>query len=196
MLGQLSPDDLALYGTARSVLDWHARHRFCARCGQPTALAKGGWQRNCPGCGTSISRASTRSRSCWSNATAACCSADRRGSRRARNRRSRASSSPARSIEDAVRREVFEEAGVTVGEVRYIASQPWPFPSQLMVGCLGFADSLELSVNTSEIEDARWFSREEVAEAMAKGRDSASFVPPPAQAIAHHLLQWWLENEP
>jgi len=89
---------------------------------------------------------------------------------------------------------VFEEAGVRVRDVRYVASQPWPFPSQLMIGCLGHADSLELAIDTSEIEDARWFTRAEVAEALAKGRDSASFLPPPPQAIAYHLLQWWLET--
>ena len=63
-----------------------------------------------------------------------------------------------------------------------------------MVGCLGFADSLELTINKAEIEDARWFTRAEVAEVMDIGRESESFVPPPPQAIAHHLLQWWLEE--
>ena len=81
-----------------------------------------------------------------------------------------------------------------VGEVRYIASQAWPFPSQLMVGCLGMGESLELDIDSNEIEDARWFTREEVMEAMTKGPGSTSFLPPPAQAIAHDLLKWWLEN--
>ena len=194
LLGQLSADDLALYGGARSVLDWHARHKFCARCGQPTQLAKAGWQRNCSGCGAQHfprvdpvaimlvecdgllllgrqARFPPRSYSALAGFV-----------------------EPGESIEDAVRREVFEEAGVRVGEVRYVASQPWPFPSQLMIGCLGHADSLELTIDETEIEDARWFTRAEVAEALEKGRDSASFLPPPPQAIAHHLLQWWLER--
>jgi len=196
MLGQLTPGELALYGTARSVLDWHARHRFCARCGQPTAPAKGGWQRNCASCGTEhfprVDPVAIMLVECDGRLLLG---------RQARFPPRSYSAlagflEPGESIEDAVRREVFEEAGVRVGEVRYIASQPWPFPSQLMVGCLGFADSLELTVNTSEIEDARWFSRAEVAEAMEKGSDSTSFLPPPPQAIAHTLLQWWLENEP
>jgi NAD+ diphosphatase len=101
---------------------------------------------------------------------------------------------PGETIEEAVVREVFEEAGVRVREVQYVASQPWPFPSQLMIGCLGFADSLELAIDRTEIEDARWFTRDEVAEALAKGRESSRLVPPPPQAIAHHLLQWWLER--
>ena len=94
----------------------------------------------------------------------------------------------------AAAREVFEEAGVRISGVRYIASQPWPFPSQLMMGCIGYASSLELTIDKTEIEDARWFTRADVAEALAKGADSASFVPPPKQAIAHDMLRWWLEQ--
>jgi len=194
MLGQLSADDLALYGTARSVLDWHARHRFCASCGQPTALAKGGWQRDCAACGAQhfprVDPVAIMLVECQGSLLLG---------RQARFPPRSYSAlagfvEPGESIDDAVRREVFEEAGVTVGEVRYVASQPWPFPSQLMLGCLGFADSLELTVDTSEIEDARWFTRDEVAEALGKGPDSTSFVSPPSQAIARHLLQWWLEE--
>ena len=194
LLGQLTADDLALYGGARSVLDWHARHRFCARCGRPTALAKGGWQRDCGACGAQhFPRVDP----------VAIMLVECRGSlllgRQARFPPRSYSAlagfvEPGESIEEAVRREVFEEAGVRVGEVRYIASQPWPFPSQLMVGCLGFAESLELAVDKTEIEDARWFTRDEVAEALTKGQDSTSFLSPPSQAIARDLLQWWLEE--
>jgi NAD+ diphosphatase len=194
LLGRLSPDDLAIYGTARSVLDWQARHRFCAQCGAPTAPARAGWQRNCPTCGAEhfprVNPVAIMLVECESRLLLG------RGERFPPRSYSALAGflEPGESIEDAVRREVFEEAGVRVGEVQYIASQPWPFPSQLMVGCLGFAESLELSIEKNEIEDARWFSRAEVAEAMAKGRDSTSFLPPPPQAIAHHLLKWWLEQ--
>ena len=194
MLGQFSADDLALYGTARSVLDWHARHRFCARCGEATELAKGGWQRDCGACGTQhfprVDPVAIMLVECRGQLLLG---------RQARFPPRSFSAlagfvEPGESIEDAVRREVFEEAGVRVGEVRYVASQPWPFPSQLMLGCLGLAESLELTIDKREIEDARWFTREEVAEALAKGSESTSFLPPPAQAIAHDLLQWWLEE--
>ena len=141
MLGRLSPDDLALYGTARSVLDWHARHKFCARCGQPTALAKAGWQRDCPGCGAQhFPRV------------------------------------------DPVAIMLVECDG------RLLLGRQARFPPRSYSALAGFVEPGE------SIEDARWFTRDEVTEALAKGTDSTSLVPPPPQAIAHDLLQWWLDN--
>jgi NAD+ diphosphatase len=95
------------------------------------------------------------------------------------------------TIEDAVSRELREEAGIEVSEVSYIASQPWPFPSSLMVGCWARAVGRDLKVDTAELEDARWFSREEVASALADP-DAAPFQPPPHFAIARTLLEHWL----
>jgi NAD+ diphosphatase len=95
------------------------------------------------------------------------------------------------NLEAAVAREVFEEAGVHVRNVRYVASQPWPFPSSLMIGCIAEAQRPELTIDTAELEDARWFSREEIAAAI-EGRPDASFEPPPRIAIAHTLLERWL----
>ena len=193
-IAQLSPDDLAVFGAARSVLDWHARHKFCARCGQQTAAAKGGWQRDCAACGAQhfprVDPVAIMLVECRGQLLLG------RQSRFPPRSYSALAGfvEPGETIEEAVAREVFEEAGVRVRDVRYVASQPWPFPSQLMIGCLGHADSLELAIDTTEIEDARWFTRAEVAEALAQGGDSASFLPPPPQAIAYHLLQWWLEN--
>ncbi|OYW44212.1 MAG: NADH pyrophosphatase [Sphingomonadales bacterium 32-68-7] len=194
LLAALPSPDLALYGGARSVLDWHARHRFCARCGQPTRLAKGGWQRDCPACtaqhfprtdpvaimlvehdGKLLLGRSARYPPRSYSALAGFIE-------------------PGESIEEAVAREVQEEAGVRVRDVRYIASQPWPFPSQLMIGCHALADSPDLTIDPSEIEDARWFARAEVAEAMEKGPDSPTFVAPLREAIAHSMLAWWLEQ--
>jgi NAD+ diphosphatase len=197
-IAQLPADDLALFGAARSVLDWHARHKFCARCGRPTVPAKGGWQRDCArdagGCGAQhfprVDPVAIMLVECQGKVLLG------RQSRFPPNSFSALAGfvEPGETIEEAVVREVLEEAGVRVRDVRYIASQPWPFPSQLMIGCLGLADGLDLTIDKREIEDARWFTREEVAEALANGPASASFVPPPPQAIAYHLLQWWLEN--
>jgi NAD+ diphosphatase len=95
------------------------------------------------------------------------------------------------SIEAAVARELFEEAGVRASGVRYVASQPWPFPSSLMIACTAEVGSAALTVDYSELEDARWFGREEVEAAMT-GAVNASFVAPPSFAIAHSLLAHWL----
>jgi NAD+ diphosphatase len=194
LIARLPADELALYGGARSLLDWHARHRFCARCGQPTVPAKGGWQRNCGACGAEhfprVDPVAIMLVECAGKVLLG---------RQARFPLRSYSAlagfvEPGESIEEAVARETFEEAGVRVRDVRYVASQPWPFPSQLMIGCLAFADSLELTIDKTEIDDAQWFTREQVAEALSKGPDSESFLAPPRQAIAHDLLQWWLEQ--
>ena len=193
-IAHLPAEDLAMFGAARSVLDWHARHTFCARCGQPTQLAKGGWQRDCAACGAQhfprVDPVAIMLVECGGQLLLG-----RQARFPARSFSALAGFvEPGETIEEAVAREVFEEAGVRVRDVHYIASQPWPFPSQLMIGCLGHADSLELAIDKTEIEDARWFTRADVAEAIDKGPDSASFLPPPRQAIAHYMLRWWLEN--
>lgn len=194
-MAALSGEELATYGTARAVVDWHARHRFCARCGQPTRLAKGGWQRNCT---NEACRAEHFPR--VDPVTIMLVEHDGRLllGRQPRFPPRRLSAlagfvEPGESIEEAVAREVLEEAGVTVRDVTYIASQPWPFPSSLMIGCHAHALDDALEIDQTELDEAAWFTREEVAAAM-KGEDSAPFIAPPPQAIAHQLLQWWLNR--
>lgn len=192
-MASLDRGELAIYGGARSLVDWHARHRFCARCGGGTRLAKGGWQRTCDGCGAEhFPRVDP--------VTIMLVEHDDKVllGRQPRFPPRRFSAlagfvEPGESIEDAVAREVLEEAGVTVRDVSYVASQPWPFPSSLMIGCHSYADSADLVVDTTELEEARWFSRSEVAEAMAGGEEG-TFIAPPPHAVAHHLLQWWLHR--
>ena len=98
---------------------------------------------------------------------------------------------PGESIEEAVAREVLEEAGVAVSKVSYIGSQPWPFPSSLMIGCHAEALDDVLTIDRTELDDADWFTRAEVEAAM-QGQEDARFIAPPPQAIAHHLMKWWL----
>jgi NAD+ diphosphatase len=201
----LSADELATYGGARAMVGWHARHRFCARCGHATHLAKGGWQRTCdnPAC-----RAEHFPR--VDPVTIMLVEHEDRLllGRQPRFPAGRYSAlagfiEPGESIEEAVAREVHEEAGVRVRNVRYVASQPWPFPSSLMIGCHALAEDPAITIDRTELEDARWFSRAEVSDAMdavAGGWEDAeqttAFVAPPATAVAHHLLRWWLDHRP
>jgi len=193
-ISRLSSDELTLYGGARSLADWHARHRFCARCGAPTQVAKGGWQRDCPSCAAShFPRTDPVAIMLVEHEGALLLG---RGPQFPPRFYSALAGfiEPGETIEQAVAREVLEEVGVAVHSVRYVASQPWPFPSQLMIGCHALADSRALNIDRTEIEDARWFTREEIAAAMEGGHENASFDPPRRTAIAHSLLRWWLDG--
>lgn len=196
---QLSPPDLAIYGGARSLVDWHARHRFCARCGSTTRIAKGGWQRDCSpdtgGCGAShFPRTDPVTIMLVEHGESLLLGRQPRFPPRSFSALA-GFVEPGETIEEAVVREVKEEAGVTVRDVRYIASQPWPFPSQLMIGCHAIAQGTALTVDETELEEARWFTRDEIAYALDAGRDGdGAFAPPPPAAIAYSLLKWWLEQ--
>lgn len=188
-LAAMPAADAALYGIARSLIDWHSRHGFCAQCGQATAIARAGWARACGGCGALH----------FPRTDPVVIMAVEHGDRVLLGRQP---SWPAgrystlagfvevgESIEEAVAREVMEEAGVRVGGVRYVASQPWPFPSQLMIACIATADGDDLRIDTAELEDAFWATRDEVRAALAG--DAGRFIAPPVYAIAHTLLAAW-----
>ena len=191
---QLPDREMALFGGARSIADWHARHRFCAQCGGDTQLAKGGWQRNCMACEAShFPRVDPVAIMLVEHDGALLVGRGKGWPERSYSALA-GFIEPGESIEEGVLREVWEEVGVKVRDVSYIASQPWPFPSQLMIGCHGFADRRDLTIDETEIEDARWFTRGEVEDALANGNDAKSFVPPPRTAIAHFMLKHWVEN--
>ncbi len=197
---QLSPPDLAIYGGARSLVDWHARHRFCANCGQPTSPAKGGWQRNCApaeegGCGAQhFPRTDPVTIMLVENEGRLLLGRQPRFPPRSFSALA-GFVEPGETIEEAVAREVHEEASLRVRDVEYIATQPWPFPSQLMIGCYSQTDETEITLDVEELEEARWFTRDEVAQALANpGSEDTAFSAPPPAAIAHSLLKWWLEK--
>jgi len=195
----LGAEELATYGGARSMVDWHARHRFCARCGAPTRLAKGGWQRNCMSDGCTAEHfprvdpvtimlvehdgmllLGRQPRFPEGNFSALAGFVE-----------------PGETIEEAVGREVLEEAGVRVRDVTYVMSQPWPFPSSLMIGCHAHADDPALTVDYTELEEARWFTRAEVTEAIEQAKSGGrgkAFGAPPKMAVAHHLIRWWIDR--
>jgi NAD+ diphosphatase len=100
---------------------------------------------------------------------------------------------PGETIEEAVRREVLEEVGIGCGRVRYFASQPWPFPSSMMIGCHAEALDDKLVIDREELEDARWFDREELAAMLARRHPQGLTTPPPV-AIAHHIIRSFVED--
>lgn len=191
----LEPGELALYGSARSLVDWHARHQFCARCGATTRIAKGGWQRNCDACGAQhFPRTDPVTIMLIEHQGRLLLGRQPRFSPRVYSALA-GFVEPGETIEEAVARESFEEAGVRVRDVRYVASQPWPFPSQLMIGCHAQADQPELTIDRTELEEARWFTREELEEARAAGPEgTANLIFPRPFAIAHTLVTWWLDQ--
>ena len=199
LLAQLRSDEAATYAAARSLLDWHARHRFCANCGSPTEPIRAGWARLCPACRTEhFPRTDPVVIMLGQNGTG----------EQARALVGRQPQFPPGSysalagfvevgeaLEEAVRRELKEEAGVVAGVVRFVASQPWPFPSQLMIACIAQVEDDALTIDYAELEDAKWVTRDEVRRALA-GADDATFKTPPPFAIAYTLLQTWAESDP
>ena len=191
LLAQLNAADAPLFAAAMSLARWHERHRFCANCGHLSDLVRGGWSRTCPACSAEhFPRVDP----------VVIMLVEHDGKvllgRQPHYPEGRYSAlagfvEVGESIEAAVAREVREEAGIEVRDVRYVASQPWPFPSSLMIGCHARAVSGELTIDTAELEDARWFTRREVEQAIS-GDDAAAFRPPPHTAIARTLMEAWL----
>jgi NAD+ diphosphatase len=188
--GLVPQDEGAMLAAAKALMNWHIRHRFCSNCGSPTDVAVAGWRRDCPVC-KAIHFPRTDPVVIMLAVHGEACLLGRQP-RFPKGMYSALAGfvEPGESIEAAVRREVHEEAGVACGAVRYFASQPWPFPASLMIGCFAEAESRVLEVDRVELEDARWFSRDE-AIALIEGRHPAGLLAPAAMAIAHHLLKRW-----
>jgi NAD+ diphosphatase len=185
----------AILAEARAVLDWHARHGFCAQCGTPSTISAGGWGRRCPNCRAHhyprvdpvVIMLAVRGERCLLG----------RNRRRVGSRYSCLAGfmEPGETIEEAVRREVMEESGVHVGRVRYLASQPWPFPSTLMMGLLAEAVSEDICIDPEELAEARWFERDEVRAMVERSRTDEPIAGmatlPPPLAIGHQLARRW-----
>ncbi len=188
----LSARDAELAATGKAILGWHETHRFCARCGAESAIEQAGWQRKCITCGGShfprtdpvVIMLITRGNSVlmgrspgWPEGMFSLLAGF---------------VEPGETLEAAVRREVFEEAGVQVGQVTYLSSQPWPFPASLMMGCAGEATSEKITIDPVEIEQAMWVSREEMMQAMSG--EHPTMLPARKGAIAHFLIENWLAD--
>lgn len=191
----LPPDRLGALAQGASLVSWHHSHRFCSKCGAESRIAHGGYRRVCDTCGaqhfprtdpvvimltvTPENDACLLGRSPHFPEKMYSCLAG--------------FVEPGETIEDAVRRETEEEAGVKVGKVAYYASQPWPFPHTLMIGCHAVAESREIRVD-EELEDCRWFPREDVKMIIENAHPDEIRMPPEG-AIAHHLIQAWAQEE-
>src|SRR5262244_1993088 len=191
--GLVEADHLAPLAEGKALLNWHARHRFCSTCGAATNLVEAGWRRDCPSCRAQhfprtdpvvimlavagerclLGRSHRFQPGMWS------CLAGY--------------IEPGEAIEDAVRRETREEAGIVCGRVAYFASQPWPFPTSLMIGCHAEAISHDIVIDRNELADARWFDREEVASMIARCHPGGLTAPAPV-AIAYHIIRAWVED--
>jgi NAD+ diphosphatase len=193
ILGRMAPEDAAIWGAARSLIEWHNRHLFCGHCGSPTTIFRAGWGRRCTGCGLEhfprvdpvvIMLAEYRGRVLLG-----------RQPQYPPGRYSALAGfvEPGESIEEAVIREISEEAGLSVSNVRYVASQPWPFPGQLMIACIARAATDSVVLDRNELEDAIWIDRGGVLSALA-GEAEAPFQAPPPFAIAHTLLRAWADG--
>ena len=194
VLPMLAADQVALYGAVRSLIDWHARHRHCANCGAPTMLAKGGWQRDCPACHAQHFPRTDPVVIMLAQHDGDVLVGRQHGWPAGRFSALAGFVEPGESIEEAVARELFEEAGVVTARVRYVASQPWPFPCSLMMGCIADVTSRTLTLDATEIEAAMWVTRADVAAAMAEDA-GAPFIAPPTFAIAHSLFAHWLAGQ-
>ena len=192
VMARLTPRDAELIASVKSLFDWHRTHRFCSACGHESTMTMAGWQRDCPSCerkhfprtdpvvimlithGNSVLMGRSPF---WPEGMYSLLAGF---------------VEPGETIEGAVRREVFEEAGVRVGAVEYLSSQPWPFPSSLMFGCRGEAMGREITIDPVEIEDALWVTREEVLQMFAGTHPVIK--PARVGAIAHFILQHWLAD--
>lgn len=192
VMGAIDAEEAGTAAAAKGILGWHETHGFCARCGAPTASADGGWKRVCAACGAQH----------FPRTDPVVIMLILRGEETLLGRSPgwppgmysllAGFMEPGESIEAAVRRETWEEAGVRVGAVDYLASQPWPFPSGLMIGCRGVALTREIARDPVELEDARWVDREGVLAGLM-GRDP-EMRPARKGSIARFLLERWLAD--
>jgi NAD+ diphosphatase len=186
----VSIKDAAIIAEAKAVIDWHQRHGFCPRCGAPTKLVDAGWRRLCGKCSAEhfprvdpvVIMLATHGEACLVG----------RGKQFPSGMFSALAGfvEPGETIEEAVRRELMEEASVKVGEVTYYATQPWPFPSSLMIGCFAKAESRDVKADENELAEVRWIERS-IARELIEGKQVDGLRVPPPIAIAHHLIRTW-----
>jgi len=188
----MPPPDAGILATAKSMFEWRRKHRWCSACGQPSEVADGGWKRVCPACkGEHFPR--TDPVTIMLALHDGKCLLGRQAAWPPGMFSALAGFiEPGETIEEGCARELKEEAGLTATGVRYHSSQPWPYPSSLMMGLLADVDSGEARPDQTELEEVRWFTKAE-ASALIRGELEGVFIPPPL-AIAHQLIKAWAEE--
>ncbi|MCY6382931.1 NAD(+) diphosphatase [Hoeflea prorocentri] len=196
--GLLDGGQLGELAQAASLVTWSQTHLHCGRCSAATLPKAGGYRRECSQCGLQLFPRT--------DPVVIMLTVDLETDRCLLGRSPHFPPGmysclagflePGETIEEAVRRETFEESGIRIGRVRYHASQPWPMPHTLMVGCYGEAISTDIQIDAREIEDCRWFSRDETASLIRKQTGVEDLRSPPPGAIAHHLIRDWLQYQP
>ena len=191
----LTGPDAGILAQGRAQINWHNRHGFCSVCGHETVIQRGGQKRVCPGCKAEHFPRVDPVIICLVTDGERCLLGQSRGRLARMNRYSALAGfvDQGESIEEAVSREIMEEAGLQVRNVRYHSSQPWPFPSSLMMGCHAEAATTEINMDPEEMTDVKWFGRQEVLQALA-GENEQLLLPGPV-AIAHHLIKTWANGE-
>lgn len=195
--GVMNIDDLALVSTGKAIIDWHARHTFCANCGTKSEATEAGWKRICPECGTEHFPRTDPVAIMLAVHGEKCLLGRGPGFRAGFISALAGFIEPGETIEEGCARELMEEAGVTMTSARIIANQPWPFPSQLMVGLIAEVSGFELNLDTDELAEAVWFSRDEARALLSDGGcvvNGNTLRAPPPMAIAHHLIKAWVEE--
>lgn len=187
---RLPEGDAGILAQGRALIEWHRRHRFCGSCGSPTAIGGGGSMRTCTGCGVEhfAGPHAVVIMVVWRDDR--CLLGRGRGWPPGRFSALAGFIDQGETIEEAVAREVKEEAGITVDAVTYHTSQPWPFPMSLMIGCFAHAADDTIDVDPEELAEARWFTRDEIRRAF-NAPDTVDFGVPGRIAIAHHLIAAW-----
>ncbi|MFN3512101.1 MAG: NAD(+) diphosphatase [Phenylobacterium sp.] len=190
---RLPATDAAIVATAKSMFEWRRRHRHCAACGEPTQVVDGGWKRVCPACKAEHfprtdpvvimlavhgDRCMLGRQEAWPKGMFSALAGFLE---------------PGESIEEACARELEEEAGLKTLSVRYHSTQPWPYPSSLMIGLIAEVESDEATPDQTELSEVRWFTRAEARQVLAGGYDGV--MAPGPLAIAHQLLKSWAEGD-
>lgn len=192
IMGDIDHRDAGIAAAAKGIFEWRLTHGFCANCGARNHVAHAGWRFDCPSCG----------RQHFPRTDPVVIMLILDGDHVLLGRQSNwpdkmysllaGFMEPGETVEEAVRREVAEESGIRVGEVRYVTSQPWPFPASLMIGCVGRAENTDITIDPHELEEARWVSKADMAEALAGRHDQ--IAPARKGAVAQVILRAWVDG--